>query len=457
MTSTSHAETPPADVAGVLLPPPGAALDQRTIWRQWQIADYAARVSEALAGTLNQRRTAGRTVSLAVPELGSWACVCLLEGTSVRQVLSDPAAPSTGRVLERRRGSRVAADLTAAALALPVAGVLRPLADKESLRCAGAGEGAAADLAALGAARVFSVPMRSHGQTLGSLHVAGGTDGTDRTDRPDLADPPEPDPARCRELARRAALALGAARIYEERAALADTLRIALLPPALPSIPGLQVGARYRAALETTEIGGDFYEISPLGGGRWTLSVGDVCGKGVEAAVLTGRVRQSLRTAVLADAEPSRTLALLNAAMLSTDGNRFVTLLHGWMHPTPEGTRIRLACGGHPRPLVLRVDGRVEAVDIPGTLVGMLPDVRFAVRDVTLAPGETMLCYTDGITEARVGDQQLGPARLHAVLADCRGMPAQAVADRVEQLVLEYLGGRPHDDLAVVALRAEPA
>jgi serine phosphatase RsbU (regulator of sigma subunit) len=295
-------------------------------------------------------------------------------------------------------------------------------------------------LAALGATHVLRVAMRAHGSTLGVLHIAGAAD--------------QLDVPRALELAHRAALALAAARVYEERAALAETLRAALLPPALPTIPGVEVGARYRAAQETTEIGGDFYEVSPLGDGRWTLSLGDVCGKGVDAAVLTGQVRQSLRTAVLANADPPASLELLNAAMLATDGTRFVTILHGLMSVEEDGVRIRLACGGHPQPLVLRSDGQVETVKAYGTLVGMLPGVRFGASDIYLAPGETLLMYTDGITEARVGNELLGPERLIAMFADCRGMPAQSVTERVEQFVLEYLNGRPHDDLAILALRA---
>jgi serine phosphatase RsbU (regulator of sigma subunit) len=403
--------------------------------RRLLVAEYAARVSDALAGTLNQRRTLGRACALAVPELGVWAAVSVIDGAAVRQV----TGRSSGRAAETSLTGAAAGEIMAVLSALPPGGSILGLDDVRALEAVLVEPGLRSALAELGATHVLRVLMRAHGSTVGVLHVAGAAD--------------QLDVPRALELAHRAAVALAAARVYEERAALAETLRAALLPPALPTIPGVEVGARYRAALETTEIGGDFYEVSPLGDGRWTISLGDVCGKGVEAAVLTGQVRQSLRTAVLANSDPPATLSLLNAAMLATDGSRFVTLLHGLMRACEGGLHVRLACGGHPPPLVLRSDGRVEVISVSGTLVGMLHGVTFGTSDTSLAPGETLLLYTDGITEARVGNEMLGPERLIEMFADCRGMPAQSVTERVEQFVLEFLDGRPHDDLAIVAVR----
>ena len=403
--------------------------------RRLMVAEYAARVSDALVGTLNQRRTMGRACALAVPELGVWAAVSVIDGSTVHQVVCVPSARGSETTLTGGH----AGDVIHAIASVPHGGLVLPVEDDRSLEAIAAGPRLRAELIDRGATHVLRVPMRAHGTRLGVLHVAGAVEQVDVT--------------RALELARRAALALAAARVYEERAALAETLRAALLPPELPRIPGVELGARYRAAQETTEIGGDFYEVARLGTGLWTLSIGDVCGKGVEAAVLTGQVRQSLRTAVLANDDPPASLSLLNAAMLATDGTRFVTLLHGVMRVDEGGAHIRLACGGHPQPLVLRADGRVELVSVTGTLVGMLPGVTFRACDVDLAPGETLLFYTDGVTEARVDGELLGTERLMAMFADCRGMPAQSVTERVEQFVLEYLAGRPHDDLAILAVR----
>ena len=231
-----------------------------------------------------------------------------------------------------------------------------------------------------------------------------------------------------------------------------------MLPPDLPDVAGVELGARYRAAQEATQIGGDFYQVYRCGPDGWAFEIGDVCGKGVNAAVLTGQVRQSLRTAALVEDDPARTLAVLNDTMLAVDGSKFVSVVHGRLQRRDDGAvSIGLAGGGHPHPLLLRTDGTVEPVEAPGMIVGMLREARFRTVTFTLAPGETLLLYTDGVTEARVEAEQLGTARLAAMLRDCRGMTAQAIAERLEQMVLDYLNGRPHDDIALLALRAEAA
>jgi serine phosphatase RsbU (regulator of sigma subunit) len=255
-------------------------------------------------------------------------------------------------------------------------------------------------------------------------------------------------------LASRASVAITNARVYEERATLAATLRAALVPPPLPRVPGLDVGARYRPAHATTEIGGDFFELVERPDGAWMFAIGDVCGKGVEAAVLTGQVRQSLRTADVAATDPAQLLRLVNDTMLTTDGSKFVTVVVGRVRTCPQGAHVRVGSGGHPPPLVLRRDGSVEETPVRGTIVGMLPEARFGAADVLLARGETLLLFTDGVTEARGDDGMLGTDRLRDLLADCGGMRAQAITERLEQLVLDFLDGRPHDDIALLALRA---
>jgi serine phosphatase RsbU (regulator of sigma subunit) len=174
----------------------------------------------------------------------------------------------------------------------------------------------------------------------------------------------------------------------------------------------------------------------------------------VSAAVLTGQARQSLRTAALVESDPARTLALLNDAMLAVDGSKFVSVVHGRMRRCDNAVVVDLAAGGHPQPLLLRADGSVVPVVAPGMIVGMLREAKFSSVGVRLAPGEALLLYTDGVTEARVGDEQLGGARLTSMLRDCTGMSAQAITERIEQLVLDFLDGRSHDDIALLAIRA---
>jgi serine phosphatase RsbU (regulator of sigma subunit) len=270
-----------------------------------------------------------------------------------------------------------------------------------------------------------------------------------------LVAPQEPPVALVQAFAERAARAVAAAHAYEERATLAHTLRESLVPAPLPAIAGIELGAAYRPAQETTQIGGDFYDVTPCPDGRWAVSIGDVCGKGVEAAVLTGQVRQSLRTASLVTDDPGAVLHLLNETLRRTDGTTFATVAFGVLDAAPGRTCLRLSAGGHPQPLLLR-DGTVRALPTRGTLIGMLPEVSFDVLEVALRPEDVVLLYTDGAADALGPTGVLGGEAIEAVLADSAGMRAQAITDRVLQLALEHVQSWPHDDIALLALRVLP-
>ena len=401
-------------------------------------ARFAAEVGDALAGTLNLRRTLGRIVDLAVPRLAEWATVTLWDHDRIRQVARGAAATGDDRTVllsrvpdAHRKALRGLIDSTAGQSVVE---------DAADLLTVGATEEDMEALLSEGALTLATAPLRAHGAAFGLLAL--GKHGP-------------VDMAGLESLARRGAVALSAARVYEERSTLATTLRSALLPPALPSIEGIRFGAAYRPAQETTEIGGDFYELRPDGKG-WTFTLGDVCGKGVEAAVLTGQVRQSIRTVSLINPDPVARLELLNSTLLSTHGTSFVTLVHGVMRPVDGGVKVQLVAGGHPPPFLRRRDGTVEEVEVRGPIVGMLPEVEFHPAELFLVAGETLLCFTDGVPDARGPDGFLGTDRLARILADCAGMPAQAIADRCLQTALEYLDGRPHDDMALLAVQVDP-
>lgn len=255
------------------------------------------------------------------------------------------------------------------------------------------------------------------------------------------------------DLARRASRAMSSAAIYEEQSTLARTLRGALSPAPLPTVKGVQFGAAYRPAQEASQIGGDFYDVTPLPDGTWAVSIGDVCGKGISAAVLTGQVRQSLRTASLVTPDPADTLRVVNETLLRSDGTTFVTAMFGVLAVDGTGVRITLATGGHPPPLLLRA-GTVTTVPTRGTLVGMLADARFESLDVAIEPDDVLVLYTDGVPEARGAGGLLGIEPVAELLADCTGMTAQSVTERLMQRVLEHVGEWPHDDIAVLAVRA---
>ncbi|MEV0153300.1 PP2C family protein-serine/threonine phosphatase [Micromonospora sp. NPDC050686] len=264
-----------------------------------------------------------------------------------------------------------------------------------------------------------------------------------------------------REFAARAGAALAAAELYGEQTHLARVLQQSLLPPELPAVAGASLAGGYRAAGDSLRIGGDFYEVFRTVDGAM-FALGDVCGKGVGAAVLTGRVRQSLRTLRLVENRPRELLELLNRTMLdSPDAARraqFTTLLLGTLTGEPDGgLRIRFAGGGHPAPLVARADGTVSQVTVGGMPVGALAAPRFVEAEVRLAPGDLLLAYTDGVTDARGGPPDIrmfGEERLRRALASAAGLPPAVVVERLLQLVDEWLDGPGQDDIAMLVIGA---
>jgi len=260
------------------------------------------------------------------------------------------------------------------------------------------------------------------------------------------------------DLGRRAALALDNARLYAERSEVAQTLQRALLPPDLPLIPGARLAARYLAAGPANEVGGDFYDCFATGGGDWALVIGDVCGKGAEAAAITAIARYTLRASVLHNTRPAGVLVELNEALLRQGLDyRFCTVLYASVTPRPEGgAEVVLATGGHPLPLVLRAGGEVETAGRPGTLLGVVPDPEISEERVLLEPGDALVLYTDGVVEASPADEALAPERLAALLRRQAGRDAGEIAEAVEAAALAVQDGRLRDDVAVVVLQVRP-
>jgi len=262
-----------------------------------------------------------------------------------------------------------------------------------------------------------------------------------------------------RVFAARAGAALSAARLYMEQSAITATLMEDLLPPLLRHVHGVEFAGSYRAAQDTERVGGDFYDVHPgAGPGEKTLAVlGDVCGKGLEAAVLTGKIRSTLQALLPLAGDHQHLLRLLNGTLLNSRHTRFATLVLASVLRQENTTHLWLTSAGHPLPLIVRQDGTVEEAQTSGTLIGVLPDVKSVTAEVDLRPGETCLLYTDGVTEARggpLGEVMFGDARLRDALAECAGMPAEAVVERIHMLVAEWIGDNRHDDIAVMAVTA---
>ncbi|MBT2529276.1 SpoIIE family protein phosphatase [Streptomyces sp. ISL-99] len=243
-------------------------------------------------------------------------------------------------------------------------------------------------------------------------------------------------------------------------AAFASTLQRTLLPPALPTIPGLELACHYQTA-SPQDVGGDFYDVFPLGGGRWAFFLGDVCGKGAAAAAVTSLTRYTLREAAQHHEEPEAVLAALNTALLldASVGSRFCTCLFGFLEPAADaGFNVTVASGGHPPAYRLhaRQGGgvRVEPVDIKGgMLVGAFEQAAFASRTFHLGPGEGLLLYTDGLTEARLADGTMLGERGVADFLSRRTGPADATALVDDAVALIHdLPQDAADDVALLAL-----
>jgi serine phosphatase RsbU (regulator of sigma subunit) len=259
------------------------------------------------------------------------------------------------------------------------------------------------------------------------------------------------------DVARRAATAIDNARLYQERSHVARALQHALLPPDLPVLPGLDLAATYRPISELSESGGDFYDVFESADGSWTIAVGDVEGKGPEAAAVTGLARHTIRAAAVRERSPARILELLNEVLVhDREVPRFCTVALGTVRTSTDGTDITIASGGHPPPLVLRRDGSVEPVRLTGSLLGAFDDPPFAEASVSLGQGDALVIYTDGVTETRRDREPFGDERLATTLAACAGRTAKAVADSIEGAVVAWQPEHREDDLAILVVRVEP-
>ena len=239
-------------------------------------------------------------------------------------------------------------------------------------------------------------------------------------------------------------------RLLEERAHLVETLQASLLPPELPVIPGLAAAARYRPG--GADVGGDFYDLFPLRGRHWGFIIGDVCGKGPAAAAKTALARYTLRTAAMLERRPADVLAVLNDALLQRDEpESFCSAIFARLRPGSGGVSGELFVAGHPRPLLRRASGEVERLDSGGRLLGILDGDVVRRVSLWLGPGDVLLVYTDGVTEAHRGSELFGEDRLVDALARA-GSSVENVVAAVEDAVLGFGEYTRADDLALLAL-----
>jgi len=233
----------------------------------------------------------------------------------------------------------------------------------------------------------------------------------------------------------------------------ASALRLSLLPGALPSIPRCEVAARFLPATEGEVVGGDFYDVFAVGDGHWAVVVGDVCGKGPQAAALTAMARWTLRSLAEAPVTPADALRFLNRSMLNLDlDGRFITIAYLLVTPGEQGAHAVLACAGHPPGILLSADGDPAPLPAHGALLGIWPEIALESVEVDLAPGDSIVLYTDGVSDPGPGPQRLP---LHALRDQPPGADADTLAGALESYALSEAEPR-RDDIAIIAFRLCP-
>jgi GAF domain-containing protein/anti-sigma regulatory factor (Ser/Thr protein kinase) len=257
-------------------------------------------------------------------------------------------------------------------------------------------------------------------------------------------------------IAEQSAIAIENARLYQDRTRTATTLQRALLPPSLPEIDGVLLAAGYRAAGEGNEVGGDFYDVFEQADGSWALVVGDVCGKGPEAAAVTALARYTLRAHAVAGLPPAYQLARLNDALLRQRAPGFVTVALARVELAGTGARATIATAGHPLPVVAGPDGARQVGDV-GTPLGVIESPVLPEVTVELTAGELIAFYTDGVSEAAAPRRLLTEPEIAALVAERLAAGPAAVVRHLEQTAVELSGGKPRDDIACLAMMVPSA
>ncbi|MDQ6914249.1 MAG: SpoIIE family protein phosphatase [Actinomycetota bacterium] len=412
---------------------------------------FLSEASLVLGASLDYEDTLRRVAELAIPGFADWCVVDVVNarGALERVALAHRDADRVALAMEiERRYPRGQDEPTG------VPNVIRTgepelysVITDEMLTEGSEDEEHLAALRQLGMESALIVPMVARQRTLGAITLVSSTPGR-HFDVDDLA--------WAEELGRRAGVAVENAGLYSERTRVAQTLQASLLPRALPHIPGIELASRFRPAGEGLEVGGDFYDVFPAADGKWMAVIGDVCGKGAEAAGLTALARYTVRSLAQTESRPGEVLSRLNQAVLEQEEalERFLTVLLASLEVTDECVKVRLAAGGHPHPLWVRADGHVEVVPVPGVLVGLFPDAVFEECQLELAPDEGLVLYTDGLTDAQAPDRILSSQDVAMRLEVAGARSAQEVVAAAEELASGAGGAGPRDDIALLAIHA---
>ena len=413
-----------------------------------------AEAGSLLGSSLDYQATLEHVTRLVVPGVADWCVIDMVEdGGPIRRLAAahvEPAKVELAWELDRRYPPDPRSPVGVPQVIRTGEPQLLAEIPDELLTAAARDEEHLRILRELDLRSAMLVPLRARGRVLGALTFVS-TAAARRYGEDDLS--------LAQELADRCALAVDNARLYRERSYVARALQEGLLPSRLPDIPGLEVTARYQAAGAGNEVGGDFFDVFNTGEREWMVAIGDVAGKGPEAAAITALARYTIRAAALHDSTPTEVLRFLNQTILREHGTeRFCTVALARLRETEDAPRLEVASGGHPLPLRVRRDGDVEHLGEPGTLLGAVADPVLSSTEVKLQDGDKVVLYTDGVIEAHTPEGMLGTERLASVLAACAGLDTEQTADEIERTVHEASTAKPRDDIAivVVGVRARP-
>jgi serine phosphatase RsbU (regulator of sigma subunit) len=413
---------------------------------------FLAEANRTLTTSLDVDETLDSLSRLAVPVLGDWCAVEARtigdQATRLHVAHAEPGRVSQLEALLRRypRDPGDPQGMTAQVIATGRPMLLRKI-NEATLRRAARDEEHLRLLRDLRLRSVVVAPLIGRGRPVGTLTLATAESGR-RLGQADLDF--------AVELARTTALAIENASLHQERSVVARTLQSSLLPTEIPDIPGVEVAVRYRPSGGRELVGGDFYDVFEAGEGTWGVALGDVCGKGPEAAALTGLVRHTIRTAAVGGRKPSSVLELVNRQIIRNKVDRFCTATLGRVRRSNGSVVVDVSCGGHPPPLVYRPGRTVESAECLGTLLGVFQEPTLADVPVELRPGDAIVFYTDGLTERFERDGSGGDSQLVALLWDSDGLDADQIADRIYLDAAEAATDGPRDDMALVVLRVAP-
>lgn len=407
---------------------------------------FLSEATAKLVSSISYEETLQRVATIAVPELSDW-CALDIKGDdgSLERVVThhpDPARIKWAKQLTERYPTDPDAKMGPPNVIRTGRSELYPDIDMDLLKEAAQDEAHLEELTKIGLTSAMVVPLIVRGEVLGAMTLVSDTSGRRYS---------EEDVSLAEALARRAAHALHNARQFKLQSHIADTLQQSLIPSIPPDIPGMKIGTRFMAAGDAYEVGGDFFDVIQYGN-RWAAVLGDVSGKGADAARLAGLVRNTMRAEAMQEREPGRVMSLVNEALYTQSGEiQFCTAVYAKIEPTGAAARVTLVSAGHPPAFIMRAGGGIEQSESVNLPLGLQQGAQFEELFLDLNPGDSLLIYTDGVTECRSNGEMFGEERLAKLVHQFAGMDPQELVDAIFREVSKHCD-TPQDDIALMAL-----